>query len=102
MQHNGGHYGLRSYAPDGDVGRLRRGVPEIGTVLVNKETFDIGLVPQRSDYCKYVCELMFTRCGCMTYPGHTTTMLQLIKKTRLLHTSAGQPRTVGDVRKGYI
>ena len=31
----------------------------------------------------------------MTYPGHTTTMLQLIKKPRLLHTSAGQPRTIG-------
>jgi hypothetical protein len=34
----------------------------------------------------------------MTYPGHTTTMLQLIKKPRLLHTSTGQPRTIGDVR----
>ena len=34
----------------------------------------------------------------MTYPGHTTTMLQLINKPRMLHTSTGQPRTIGDVR----
>ena len=34
----------------------------------------------------------------MTYPGHTTTMFQLIKTNRLLHTSTGQPRNTGDVR----
>ena len=33
----------------------------------------------------------------MTYPGHTTAMLQLIKKPRFLHTSTAQPRTIGDV-----
>ena len=67
-------------------------------LVFDKETFDIGLVPQRLDHFKDVCTSMCTRGGCMTYPGHTTTMLQLIRKPRWLHTSAGQPRTIGDVR----
>jgi hypothetical protein len=67
------------------------------TRFFDKETFDIGLVPQRLHDFKDVCQFMFARGGCMTYPGHTTTMLQLIKNPRLLHTSTGQPRTIGDV-----
>ena len=67
------------------------------TRFFDKETLDIGLVPQRLHDFKDVCQLMFARGGCMPYPGHTTTMLQLIKKPRLLHTNTGQPRTIGDV-----
>ena len=33
----------------------------------------------------------------MTYPGHTTTMLELIKRPRLLFTGAGRPKTIGDI-----
>ena len=33
----------------------------------------------------------------MTYPGHTATMLELIKRPRLLFTGAGRPKTIGDI-----
>ena len=55
------------------------------TRFFDKETFDIGLVPQRLHDSNDVCQFMFARGGCMTYPGHTTTMLQLIKKPRVAH-----------------
>ena len=67
-------------------------------MVFDKETFDIGLVPRRLNQFKDVCELVFARGGCMTHQGHSTTMLQLIKRPCLLHTSAGQPKTIGDVR----
>ena len=69
------------------------------TRFLEMETFDIGLVPTPG-HVKDKCEFMCARCGCMTYPGHTTTMLRLINKPRLLHTSAGPPRT-SDVRGVY-
>ena len=72
---------------------------ELTRFLTRKRSTSVWY-PQRLDRFQYVCEFMFTRGGCMNYPGHTTTMLQLIKKPRLLHTSAGQPRTIGDVRGG--
>ena len=68
------------------------------TRFFDKETFETGLVPRRLDQFEDVCEFMFARGGCMTYAGHTTAMLQLIKRPRALHTSAGQPKTIGDVR----
>ena len=35
------------------------------TRFVDKETFDIGLVPGRLEQFKDVCELVFARGGCM-------------------------------------
>ena len=67
------------------------------TRCVDKETFDIGLVPGRLDQFKDVCEFMCARCGCMTHPGHNTRMLHLIQQPRLLRTGACRPKTIGDI-----
>ena len=69
------------------------------TMFFDKDTADIDLVPRRLDQFKDVCEFIFARGVRMTYPGHTTAMLQLIKQPRVLHTNACQPKTIGDVRR---